>query len=770
VLEEVVVTAQLRNENLQDVPISISAMSGRKINDLNITDLQELTTYIPNVNINRGAGSPNLFIRGVGSGTNAGFEQSVSQYVDGVYMGRGTQSSVATMMDLQRVEILKGPQVILFGKNTIAGAVSITTVRPTDEFEAVTEALWAPDHDEQQYNLVLSGPLTEDVAGRLAVQSSSMEGWWENVTTGAKGPHTDNWYARGSLHWNASDETDVDLKYEYGDFSAKDPPGVVYQSDFAGKENYAGTVPFPVVSDRDKGASDIASSGDTRSDLVVLTVNSDVTFATFTSISAYSAYDQKQTQNSDFAAVAALNRNQTEDYEQFSQELRFVSPAGQTIDWIAGTYYQDSTLDIRRNTTALDFALSGPLATSALVVVPGASSEGSSKFDQKADGWTVFTQGTWNYSAALHFVAGVRYTDETKNLDKLVPANSGLGARAGNNIVFANSAGELISDLRSHEFNGLQRNMDDWTFSLGSQWFPTEAAMLYASVSSGSKSGGFDEAYSGPGTTIRLGDPVTGEPNGEVVPGVEPTVLEYEDEKVLAYEIGAKLTLLDGAAELNLAVFRMEYDNLQVSSLIGDTFRVGNAGEAISEGVEIDSRWQLTERFSLGGAVAYLHAHYGDFTGATCTVLQSTDPLNNPGCLTADGSNIASAGEMGGQDLSGESLTYAPDWSANLNAQYVYPVTARLNLITSADINYSDSFYSALDLDPNTLHDGYTLFNARIALTPIEGTWSLALIGKNLTNEKTYSWRNDVALTNSNSYFAMAERPRSIALQVRYHF
>jgi outer membrane receptor protein involved in Fe transport len=294
--------------------------------------------------------------------------------------------------------------------------------------------------------------------------------------------------------------------------------------------------------------------------------------------------------------------------------------------------------------------------------------------------------------------------------------------------------------------------------------------MLYASVSSGSKSGGFDEAYGGPGTTIRLGDPVTGEPNGEVVPGVEPTVLEYEDEKVLAYEIGAKLTLLDGAAELNLAVFRMEYDNLQVSSLIGDTFRVGNAGEAISEGVEIDSRWQLTERFSLGGAVAYLHAHYGDFTGATCTVLQSTDPLNYPGCLAADGSNIASAGEMGGQDLSGESLTYAPDWSANLNTQYAYPVTARLNLITSADINYSDSFYSALDLDPNTLHDGYTLFNARIALTPIDGTWSLALIGKNLTNEKTYSWRNDVALTNSNSYFAMAERPRSIALQVRYHF
>ncbi|MDE0931943.1 MAG: TonB-dependent receptor plug domain-containing protein, partial [Halioglobus sp.] len=204
-LEEVVVTAQKRTENLQDVPISIIAVSGEKIDDFAIVNLQELTQYVPNVTINNGAGTPNLFIRGVGSGTNAGFEQSVGMFTDGVYAGRGALAAVPTTMDLERVEILKGPQGILFGKNTVAGAISITTAKPTDEFEGMVDALYAPDDGEQQYNIVVSGPLTDDLAGRLAVRYSSIDGWWENVITGAEGPDNDNWYARGSLRWEPTD-------------------------------------------------------------------------------------------------------------------------------------------------------------------------------------------------------------------------------------------------------------------------------------------------------------------------------------------------------------------------------------------------------------------------------------------------------------------------------------------------------------------------------------------------------------------------------------
>ena len=200
------------------------------------------------------------------------------------------------------------------------------------------------------------------------------------------------------------------------------------------------------------------------------------------------------------------------------------------------------------------------------------------------------------------------------------------------------------ADVRQHSFTGLSRDEDKWTFSGNIQWDVGEDTMLYASVSTGFKGGGYDEAYSGAGYEIRLANPFTGELTGESVPGNDPSILEYEPEEVLSYEVGAKMRLLDGAAELNLAVFRMEYDDLQTSSLVGDVFRVGNAGEAISQGVELDGRILLSERLSVGGAVAYLDAYYDDFTGATCTIPQATGSgRTTPAALAEDGSNIVHA-------------------------------------------------------------------------------------------------------------------------------
>ena len=765
VLEEVIITAQKRAQSLQDVPISVAAMSGEKIVDDGITSLEELTLYIPNVTINSGAATPNLFIRGIGSGTNAGFEQSVGMYIDGVYAGRGPLANVPTTMDLERVEILKGPQGILFGKNTVAGAINITTAKPSAEFEGMVEGLWDFDHGEQQYNVVVSGPLSDTFSGRLAVRYDSMDGWWDNEVLGNEAPDRDNLYARGSLRWDASDTVDIHFKYEYGDFD-RSGPQVVYQSDFAGEENFEGGIPFPVISDRDKGAGDVVDSNETRTDVFALTINWDLDFATFTSITAQSEYDLDRTQNSDATATASLNRNLFEEYEQFSQEIRFVSPGGQTIDWIAGAYYQSSELDISRLNFDLDFSLSGPLSVPALV---GTEPNPPGVFEQESESWAVFGQGTWNATDTLRFTLGLRYNEETKDLDKIT-FGEGLGVRAFGTILFTNPAsGAIIGDLRSHTFTGLERDEDKVTWSANAQWDATDDIMVYASISTGFKGGGFDEAYSGAGETIRLGNPVTGEPTGEVIPGVDPSILEYEDEEVLAYELGAKMTLADGAAELNFALFRMEYDNLQTSSLVGDVFRVGNAGEAISQGLELDGRWLLTERFSLGGSVAYLDATYDEFTGATCTIPQATDPENNPGCLREDGTNIA-PGETGGQDLSGETLLFAPEWSANLNAQYILPIGTSMELITSLDVNYQDEYYSALDLDPNTIHDAFTMWNLRIALASTSDTWTVALIGKNLSDEETWAWRNDVALTASNSYFAVPQRPRSVALQARYRF
>jgi iron complex outermembrane recepter protein len=770
-LEEIIVTAQKRSEGLQDVPISITAMSGEKINDAGITSLQELTQYTPNVTVNAGAGTPNLFIRGIGSGTNQGFEQSVGMYIDGVYAGRGPLAAVPTTMDLQRVEILKGPQGILFGKNTIAGAINVTSAKPTDEFEGMAEVLYAPDHGQQQYNIVLSGPLTDDLSGRLAVRHDTFDGWWDNVTNGDVGPDQDNWYARGSLRWVINDDLEINAKYEHGNFQADASPSAVYQSDIAGQATAFGPAPLPVISDGNKGAGEAGTTKDTNTDVIAVQVDWNLDFATFTSISSYSTYDLKSFGDTDTAAVPAITRTRWEDYEQYSQELRLVSPGGETIDWIAGVYYQQNELDISRRLDELDFTLMGDLSAAPLYSAePGTPTV----FDQEGESWAVFGQATWNATEDLRLTLGLRYNEETKELDKISDSAGlqikTLGGNFYSDPTKAPSEWYSIADLRSHSFTDLDRKEDKWTYSANVQWDVSDDTMVYASVSTGYKGGGYDEAYSGSGAEVRIVHPVTNAEIAAPVEGNDASILEYEPEEVTSYEVGAKMSLLDGAAEVNVALFRSEYENLQTSSLVGDAFRVGNAGEAISQGVEVDGRMRLSERLTVGGALAYLDARYEEFNGATCTIPQAEDPVNNPGCLLEDGTNIASSAETGGQNLKDETLVYSPEWSANLFARYVMPLGSTMELTSTVDINYTDEFYSALDLDPNTEHDASTRINARIALVSTDGTWEVALLGKNLTDEKTYFWKNDVAVTDSNSYWGAPERPRSFALQGRYNF
>ncbi|MEH6581893.1 MAG: TonB-dependent receptor [Halioglobus sp.] len=777
-LEEVVVTAQKREQSLQDVPIAVAAMSGEKVNDVGIVNLEELTLYIPNVSITSGAASPNLFIRGVGSGTNAGFEQSVGMYIDGIYSGRAQLASVPLTLDLARVEVLKGPQGILFGKNTIGGAINITSARPDHEFEAYVEALYAPEDGEQLYTGVINGGITDNLAGRLAVRYEGMDGWWDNETLNVEGPDKDNLFVRASLLWDATDNIEVLAKYENGDFDVANLPSVIYQSDQP--INFENEEPFPILSDRDRGALDLASTTETDTDVFALTVNWDLAFATLTSVTGYAGYETVRDQDSDNAATAAVHRHLEEEYDQFSQELRLVSPGGETLDWIVGGYYQSSELSISRTNTALDFALLGPVGVNALVILDDIGPP--SVYDQESSSWALFAQGTWNVADTVRIGLGIRYNEEEKDLDKISENRGILGARAGTSLPSADTIVQarprdnaLIGDLRSHSFTNLSRDEDAVTWSGNIQWDATDNSMLYASVSTGFKGGGFDEAYSSEGPTVRTGDLFTGEPDGGVIEtGVDSSILEFDEETVIAYELGAKMTLADGAATLNVAVFRMEYEDLQVSSLVGDVFQVSNAGEAISQGVEVDGRWLLAEGFTLGGSVAFLDATYDSFDGATCTVPQATDPLNNPGCISpTTGENLTAPLtplNPGGQDLAGETLLFAPEWSYNINAEWIIPLTGSMELRTNADVNYSDKFYSALDLDPSTKHDANTRVNARIALASVDDTWSVALIGKNLTDEETRVWNNDVPTSASNSYFGVPERPRSFALQARYRF
>jgi iron complex outermembrane receptor protein len=217
VLEEVIVTATLRAESLQDVPVSVNALSGEKMMEAGIDKVEDLQAYVPNLTMSETGIGTNIYVRGIGSGINQGFEQSVGMYFDGVSYGRA-QLSRAPFLDLARVEVLRGPQNILFGKNSIAGALSLHSARPSQEFEGMVSGLYEPNHGESAIDLVLSGPLTDRLGARLAVRKRDMDGYIENLTLGRDEPNRDESTVRLLLDWAATDNLQALFKFEVGKF------------------------------------------------------------------------------------------------------------------------------------------------------------------------------------------------------------------------------------------------------------------------------------------------------------------------------------------------------------------------------------------------------------------------------------------------------------------------------------------------------------------------------------------------------------------------
>ena len=216
-LEEIIVTAQQRAESLQEVPVSVAAVTAEKMSDAGVVDLQGLSEYVPNFTINETGISTTITIRGISSGINPGFEQSVGMYNDGVFYGRGQLARIP-MIDMERVEVMRGPQGILFGKNSIAGAVSQITAKPTDEFEGSITALYEPDHGEEDLRLVLSGPLAENFSGRLALLTRDLDGYVKNAFNGQDEQQESEDVIRASLRWDINEDVTANLKVSRSTF------------------------------------------------------------------------------------------------------------------------------------------------------------------------------------------------------------------------------------------------------------------------------------------------------------------------------------------------------------------------------------------------------------------------------------------------------------------------------------------------------------------------------------------------------------------------
>ncbi|AFV00681.1 TonB-dependent receptor [Simiduia agarivorans] len=765
VLEEVVVTAQKRVERLQDVPISVNAVSGAKMDEAGITNLEGMTAYVPNLTMNQTGIGTIIAIRGISSGINQGFEQSVGQYVDGIYYGRA-QLARAPFMDLERVEVLRGPQSILFGKNSIAGAISMVTAKPTDEFEGQVTALYEPSHGEKDLRVVLSGPLTDSLSGRLSLLGREIDGYYENTTLNRDESAEKEQVIRGQFRWDATEDLTMNLKVETGSFDTKGrflepvnpvtlPGGLSYADALFGATG--GAYVLDTEQNFKRQSNGDFSNNDTEN--ATFTIDWGLGEHTLTAVTGYNAYNYEEDCDCDFTGATVFTADSREDFKQYSQEIRIASPQGETIDYIAGLFYQSSEMDfddaIRVPTTSLLGGLSA--------LLPGTASQRT--FTQDSTLWAGFAQATWNISTDWRLTVGGRYTAEDKEATRRQHHTNTLGQDVGATDLLLNTVYTAFL-LEPYEEISDKRSEGKFTPLITAQWDATEDTMLYATYTEGFKSGGFDvrsNAHPDPdyGVNIIANQSPLVIVQTTAANGFAPGVFEYEEEKAQSFELGSKMTLADGAAELNVALFHTNYTDLQTSQFDGVLgFNVTNAGEATTQGIELDGRWLITNGLTLSGSLGYLDFNFDKFPNSQCYFGQTPDSTEYPGLC----------------DLSGKTREFAPQFQGTISADYAQTIGDNLEWRLTGDINFSDSYYASPTLDPNLQQDAYAKLNLRLALGAQDGQWEVALVGKNLTDEAVSTFGNQLPVSTrltggtGTAYYSFYDRPRSIALQGTMRF
>ena len=355
-LEEIIVTATYREQGLQDVPVSVSAVTGDVLVNSALQKAEDIQFLVPNFTLTETGIGSNTFIRGVGSGINQAFEQSVGTYIDGVYYGRAQQIRTP-FLDIQRVEVLRGPQSILFGKNSVAGALNITTARPTDEFEGRVMASAEFEDEEQIVEAVVSGPFSDNFRGRLAGRARNLDGYMNNATLNQTNPNREDWALRGTFEWDITPTFMATLKAEVGEFDVTGRHIEIINELPAAGGPFTGLQYNQILSNvfmQDSSVSNVvqdeirSSNGDdshNESQSYVLTLDWGIGEYELQSISAYTNFEYDEFCDCDFTGANVFGAALQEQYKQFSQELRLSSPLRDRYDYIAGIYYQTSDHD-----------------------------------------------------------------------------------------------------------------------------------------------------------------------------------------------------------------------------------------------------------------------------------------------------------------------------------------------------------------------------------------------------------------------------------------
>ncbi|MFT4091617.1 MAG: TonB-dependent receptor [Asticcacaulis sp.] len=745
-ITEVYITARRRSENVQTVPIAVSVVGGEQLDRQGINNVDQLQRSQPSVQlITSNARNTATTIRGLGSTiglTNDGLEQGVGIYVDEVFYAR-PGSALIDLIDIDRIEVLRGPQGTLFGKNTTAGAISISTRAPTFSPEGRAE-LSVGDYGFVQAKGAISGPLINGkLAGRLSFGATRRDGLFKNVTTGTKQNDQNSQVLRAQLLFTPSDALKVRLSY---DFALSDPEANTQAFVRYGPTLRAENRQFPYLADyynyqpastnpydRLVDVNDIIQAKQ-RINGLSGTVNWDLGSTTFTSITAFRKWEWWPQNDRDYTSLSIRTKSSNpSEQHQYSQEFRLASNGERTIDWVVGLYA--FTQRVETNGTEA-WGFHATRWYNADTSLPENLLDGytqSIHAVSKTKSYAAFGQLVWNVSERLKVTAGLRYTHEEKEQIYDQVASGGLETTNPAHI----SAKNAIS--RTYFY---QAELSDGSPSglLSASYNFTPNVLGYVSVSKGYKSGGINAAGI---PTDTSGNPV-----------IQSAVLDPEE--VTSLEAGLKTQFWDKRGTLNFAAYTSQIKDYQANVVDSGTGSLrgylANVDKVEVKGIEVDGRLRATDNLHLYGAVSYTDAEYASFANAPA-------PLE----LQSSGTSIA--------DLSGTPLPGVSKWAGSLGGEYSF--SAPFNSLQgqayiSADATYRSSWNSDASVSKYAEIDASTVVNLRLGYRASEGT-EVFIYVKNVFDEEYLKFLS-IQQGNSGAIFGDPGDPRFVGITLRKAF
>jgi iron complex outermembrane receptor protein len=723
-IESVTVNARRRDENAQAVPIPIAAIDGNSLQNAGQFRLEDLNQKLPSTNVYfQNPRQSSVAVRGLGNNpANDALESSVGVYLDNIYLGRPGMANL-DLIDIEQLALLRGPQGTLFGKNTTAGVLNISTRKPSFTPEANLEVSLG-NYDYYQVRGAVSGPLTDTLAGRLSLVKTSRNGFIKNEVAGTDTNGADREGGRGQLLWQPSDAFDLRLTADYntenenGFVNVRVTPGP--NNDAALKARVA-TVNGKYNYDRDYESvfADTVSHMSVYQGGTSAEANWDTGVGKLTSITGWRFWKFTPHNDGDgFSAAAIIDAGQQVDDRQFTQEVRWASPTDGVVDYVAGAYYFYQTQN------NLLYTQYGPAAGVWIgrAVLNNAFSQTYAHLE--TDSSSAFAQATWHVTDPFSVTGGLRYTRERKltNVDREPPTGSNPAIAAA---------------LPGYESGDLKRTDNNVSLLLSAAYQIDTDLLLYGSASRGAKSGGIN-----PAVPPNIAGGIPGTQNLYVSP-----------EKATDYELGFKSTWLDQRLQVNANLFWTDVDDYQ-STWTGivngvSTTLLTNVGGVRSRGIEAEIIAAPVDGLTLELVTSFNDATYSDYKNAPCSAEE-----------VAVGKTTC--------DLTGDPVYLAPRWIANPAVTYEFAAPYGLTAFSNVNYAWRSKYYGGLENSKDGEVGSYGLLNLRVGVRSEADKWSVSLWANNALDKVYFtSLTRD---TTFGGFSGMRGLPRTFGATVGLNF